>query len=222
MKRVLLISILLLLASPLFAGGSNLYFLDSDWRQEEKIPVSIVIVQDADFVSVPVTITSNCNDPELRNKDISEAMRLFIDAAQKSNRIKIDSGIVYLSTQKTSFFKSYGGESQAKFNLLVPFDRGKSNVYNCADEIYKFIETVKLPDKAKCNPGGTVLVVDNPEKYRSKLLQMIYDEIKRTKEILKTSSKIIISGLENPVSVKQIDEQSVKLFIKYTVSMEIQ
>lgn len=222
MKALVIFIALLCLVPPVFAGASDLYFLDSDWHRDEKIPVSVVIIQDADFVAVPVTITSSANEPELRNKDISESIRLFREAAEKSQKIKIDMGIVYLTTKKTSFFKSYGErESQAQFNLLVPFEQEKSNVYNCADEIYQFIAGIRLPDKAKCNPGGTVLVVDNPEKYKSKLLHMIYDELKKTQDALNVKGKVVFSGMESPVTVKQIDEQRVGLYIKYAVSIEL-
>lgn len=204
------------LTSQVFAE-MPFYYVAQEYNKV--ILVSVKINKEADYVSVPVTITSSCNDPMLRNQKINEAMRIFKEAAQNNRNIKIDSEIVFLSTQKTSAFKSSLRESYAKFNLLIPYDKEKHTIYACTEEIYTFIKTVTLPSKVESNYGETVLVIDKPEQYRAQLLQMIYDEIQRDKEIFK-SNKVVVSGLENPISVQQINEHSVELYINYKLSFE--
>lgn len=50
---------------------------------------------------------------------------------------------------------------------------------------------------------------------------MISKDIKATRDRMKNTGKIILSGLESPVRVSQFDDINVELFIEYEMLMEI-
>ena len=62
--------------------------------------------------------------------------------------------------------------------------------------------------------------MDTPGKYRPKLLQMISDDIKQARLLAKTSGKVMITGLDHPVLVRQADDSHVELLLDYAASME--
>ena len=62
--------------------------------------------------------------------------------------------------------------------------------------------------------------LDAPEKYRPKLPQMIFDDIKQARLLAKKSGKVMITGLDHPVLVRQADDSHVELFLDYAASME--
>ncbi len=69
--------------------------------------------------------------------------------------------------------------------------------------------------------GQIQLGVNRPEQYRAQLLQEIMDEIARIRKLSGSKAILHISGLEDPVQVRQISEEEVELFIDYQLTVEV-
>ncbi len=68
--------------------------------------------------------------------------------------------------------------------------------------------------------GKTTLVLEDVPKHREELLKRIMDDVKKTKTAFEPVGKVVISGLESPILVRQVNEQQVELYLRYALSLE--
>lgn len=221
MNRMLATLSVLMISAPVWAGGSSLLVIAFSDRQL----VSTVLRQQADYVAMPISISSDQRDPIQRFAEIRDARRLIQKKAEGKSDIVIHSGAVSLTARPLSKF-SYlssdsGGSSEADLHILVPFKGKNSDVFSCASMIHTFLNDITMPGKANIQLGSIQLASDNPEQYRPVLLQMISEDVAKTEERLKADGTVQLSGLEGPVLVRQSDDTNVELFINYRLSIEM-
>jgi hypothetical protein len=188
---------------------------------EQARSVEVSLIKKPDYVSVPVKITSEQKDPELRFQEIGQARQTLLQEIEKDKRITVNKGPVYLSPVSKSLLKSsyYSDESsQANVYLLMPLNKG--DVFRTASEIAKRVKEIKAPGKASYNMSSIKLGVENPESYRTEIMNLINKDIMKIKETLKSKAKFALRGLESPVLVRQVDDTQVELFIDYQLSIE--
>jgi hypothetical protein len=107
-------------------------------------------------------------------------------------------------------------------HILLPVVRESDNIYAGGGELIELVTGIELPGKARFTSSAIRLAVEDPERMRGALLEMISKDIKFTRDRIKSRGEIILSGLEGPVRVRQFDDINVELFIEYTMSMEVQ
>jgi len=189
---------------------------------EQARSVEVSLIKQPDYVSVPVKIISEQKDPELRFQEIGQARQTLIQEVEKDKRITVNKGPVYLSPVSKSLLKSssyYADESsQATVYLLMPLNKG--DVFRTASEIAKQVKNIRAPGKASYNMSSIRLGVENPETYRTEIINLINKDIMKIKETLKSKAKYSLRGLESPVLVRQVDDTQVELFIDYQLSIE--
>jgi hypothetical protein len=100
----------------------------------------------------------------------------------------------------------------------MPLNKG--DVFRTASEIAKRVKEIKAPGKASYNMSSIKLGVENPESYRTEIMNLINKDIMKIKETLKSKAKFALRGLESPVLVRQVDDTQVELFIDYQLSIE--
>ena len=186
------------------------------------IPVSSSIDIDAEYVAMSVTLSSDAKHPSKRAKLISKLQSIISDLASSNPNIEFKQGAVSLSPQEKSSFsisKSYSRNSGSSFYILSKLENRK-DVYDATQNIYSFISRVQKPDDTSLRLGNTTLAISSPEKYRKQLLEKVKAEIDETKNIMGSVYKVSISGLENPVIVKQKDDKQVTLFIDYRLEFK--
>lgn len=184
-------------------------------------PVSSSIDADAEYVAMSVTLSSDAKYPSERAKLISQLQSTISSTASANANIEFQQGAISLSPSEKSSFaisKSYGRNSGASFYLLAKLEGGKG-VYAATQEIYRFIARIKKPEDTSLRLGNTNLAIGSPSKYRNQLLTLIKEEIERTKAALGGGYKVSISGLENPVIVRQKNDKQVTLFIDYRIEL---
>ncbi len=222
MKTVSLVLMILLTALTAFAGENSIFFFATDY--EKSRPVAVSILQKADHAAISVAITSEQKEPAEQFREISAARQTLIQEAKKNPRVLVHSGPVLLNNESRSSLKkvsSYSPGSEAEVHLLFSLSEYKGDVFLAAKELTRLIKDIRAPGSASYKLSPVKLVVDTPEKYRAKLLQQIFDDLKQTRKLAKKTGKVTISGLENPVLVRQADDTHVELFLHYTVSMEL-
>jgi hypothetical protein len=221
MKRIVVILATLFITAPAWAGSNSLLVIAFSDRQS----VSTVLRQQADYVAMPVSISSDQRDPVQRFAEIRAAKQLIQKKAEGNPNIVIHPGSVTLSAKPISKFASIssysGGSSEADLHILVPFKGKNRDVFTCASTIRIFLNDIIMPGKASIQLGSIQLAADNPEQYRLTLLQMISEDVAKTKEKLKADGKTQLSGLESPVLVRQSDDENVEIFINYQLSVEM-
>lgn len=211
----LLISVILFLSVNVHAGGSFIVIAYGTG----KTPVSSSIDVDAEYVAMSIALSSDAKYPSERAKLISKLQSTISGAAATNANIEFQQGAISLSPSEKSSFsisKSYGRSSGSSFYILAKFDRSKG-IYTATQEIYSFIGGINKPEDTSLRLGNTTLAISSPKKYRSQLLSLIKEEIKNTKSVLGEGYKVSISGLENPVIVRQKNDKQVTLFIDYGI-----
>ena len=222
MKAIQLLVILLLAASTVSASEKRILVFAS--AHDSSRSSAVGILQRADYASMTVTISSDQKEPIDQFQELSLARQALIQEAKKNLKLLVHTGPVSLSPEsRSSLMKvsSYSAGSDATVHLLYSLADSKSDVFQAARELAELAKNIKATGKASYRFSSIRLVVDTPEKYRSKLLQLIFDDLKQARLLAKKSGKVILTGLDNPVSVRQADDAHVELFLDYSASMEL-
>jgi len=177
----------------------------------------------ADFVSVPVRVTSNQQDTALAYEESRKAIDLIRQKVKENGQFRISPGVVSLSQHRSSWGISSGSWSEpaasAEIYLLVPFTGERTNIFQAGAEAARLVEKLDLPGKTRCELGHLQLAVENPEQYRGKLLALISDEIKQTRDAMAIQGAVHVQGLESSVMVRQADDRQVELYLNYSLSL---
>lgn len=187
---------------------------------------AVFLEKDADYVSISVEIQSDQKDPIIQFKEIKQVQDLIIIKAKDRTDIEIHKGPISLSAipDKSGIAissGSYGTQSStAQLHILANLDE-KSDIYDCAIRIKAFLDAIVFPTKAKLELGHIQLAVKNPEAHRQDILKKIAQDIEFVKSSIEHNGKITISGLEQPVLVRQANDRQVELFINYSMSIEL-
>lgn len=224
MKKFLIISMLALVVLPVLAGISsgssgNVIVV----AVPEPRTVASCFVMPADFVSVPVRVTSDEKDTALAYDESRRGIELIRQKVNQNGQFRISPGIVSLSQRKSGWGISSGSWNEpaasAEIYLLVPFTSERTNIFQAGAEAARFIEALHLSGKIRIDLGRLQLAVENPEQYRSKLMGLIAEEIKQTKEAIGFAGSMNVQGLESSVMVRQADDRQVELFLNYSLSL---
>src|SRR3954447_16715723 len=129
MKTKSLIALILLAA----AGLPGVAGLSSGWSsgvivvvaESEPKAVAVSLVMPADFVSVPVAVTSEQKNTALAYEATRQGIELIVKKAKDSGRFRTSMGVVSLSQHKGGYGISSASWNQpaasAEIFLLVPF-----------------------------------------------------------------------------------------------------
>jgi len=176
----------------------------------------------ADHIGRTITITSNERDLAAKLMNIQEAKRYLIGEIGRRGQAVVHEGPVSLLHSEGFLKSSHGREPQAHVHILLPVVRESDNIYSGGGELIELMAGIELPGKARSTSSAIRLAVEDPEKMRGTLLEMISKNIRLTRDRIKSTGKIVLSGLEGPVRVSQFDDINVELFIEYKMSMEVQ
>jgi hypothetical protein len=142
--------------------------------------------------------------------------------AVENGRLRMSMGVVSLSQHQGGFGISSGSWNQpaasVEIYLLVRLSTN-DNIFNAGVEAAKFVEGISMPGKTRCEIGRLQLAMENPEQYRAKALNLIAEEIKKTREALSPQGSVNVQGLASPVMVGQVDDRNVELFLNYSLSI---
>jgi hypothetical protein len=172
---------------------------------------------------VPINVISDQKDTALAYEETRQALEMITQKAKEKGQFQTSTGVVSLSQRKGGYGIGSGSWSQpaaeAGIFLLAPFTKERDNIFSAGAEAARFVEVLHLPGKVRCELGRLQLAVDNPEQYRAKLLGLIAEEIKKTREALSADGSVKVEGLESSVMVRQADDRNVELFLNYSLSV---
>ena len=218
MKKVIILTVFVfLLASQSYAGSDTKYVIAFTGAKSN----AISLIKKADYLSVPLSISSKQKDPSTRFSEIRNAQDLIISQALKNPELIVHKGAITLSPRPRSKLSySSGGSSKARFHLLTKLKEDE-DLYESAIRVRQFIAAIEMPGKSNHALGQLQLAVDDPERYRKELLEKISKDVAFIKSAIGTDGKAFIKGLESPVLVRQVDDRNVELFIHYELTIEM-
>ncbi len=206
---------LFLLCSNAFGGSVFIAYVGGN------IPVNASIDINAEYVALPITVTSDARQASERASLIRQAQSTIQTAAAATPGIEYEQGAISLSPRDRSSFsisKSYGRGEGSRFYVLSKLESGE-DIYTTSQKIYSFIRSITIPDDTGLSLGETSLAIDSPASYRSQLLTKISEELQDYKSIFGADYRVKVSGLESPVLVKEKNHRQVTLFIDYRIEI---
>jgi len=227
MKKIAVLMSIVVAILPAVAGvgsvwSSGLLVVVAE-AEPRSVPVSLLVP--ADFVSVPIHVSSEEKNTALAYEVARQAIELISKKAKESGQFVTSMGVVSLSQHEGGYGISSGSWSQSaasvEIYLLVPFSKDRDNIFGLGAKAARFVEALSLPGKAKCVLGRLQLAVENPEQYRAKLLGLIAEDIKKTREAISPQGSVKVEGLEGSMVVRQVDERKVELFLRYKLSITL-
>jgi len=220
MKKILVAILFFILAisNSAFAENNDVIV----FAVEQSKPVAVSLIENADYVAFAITVTSRREEPDDEFREIDEARQLLIREAGKNQKIRIHHGPIYLSSTSNSRTSFSYGPSQMTIHLLIPLSETGGDVFKAAGIITELIEKIEPPEMASYSLSPLKIAVENPGKYRPKLLGMIDEHIDQMRNLIKKTDKFFLSGIERPVMVRQFDLNRVEIFLDYKLSMEVE
>ena len=220
MKSIIAGVVFALLAPFAYAGSSSVVIAVGYNPYAPAVRVQVA----ADFVAVPISIQNDSKDPVKRADEIEKALRAVSEKLKQHPDLTVKSGVVSLSPREQSALKSFSGYgscggSSAQLYVLGALKQD-TNVFAVTKRIYQAISAISVSDGTKVTLGNTALGMNEPEKYRAQILQAISKAITETKKPLGITGSVEVDGLENPVSVMQLNEKDVVLFISYRLRIQ--
>ena len=188
-----------------------------------QVPVAVRLELPADYVAVPISLSSNEKDPVRNIESLQAYTQRLQEAVAKSPAVKLRQGTVSLAVAPAeeggfSSYKMAGTPSTASLFLVAPLPADR-DVYQVARDLIAFAQTVAKPDQLRVTFGTTALGVEAPERLRPRLLALIQKDIEQTRAALGNPKSYAVSGLESPVVVMQRDDRNVVVYQPYRLQV---
>ena len=96
-----------------------------------------------------------------------------------------------------------------------------AEVFEVIREIGQAIARIEIPNDAEVRIISTTLAVAAAEQKRDRLIQLIREQIAKTREQL-GANVLTVTGLDSPVLVRQLDHLTVELYLDYQLSATLE
>ncbi len=187
----------------------------------EKIDVSTYLVKNAEYVTAELTIISDASDPIDRYKLIESAKKHLEQIADSKDYVSITLLPVKLSTIRNKFVSKLGFDTFLKYRILISLAHFKNDFLDATIELRKIVDSLPEIENTDYKLSSAELAIENPEKYRQEILDLVVEDVQKLKESFGDSTNFEIDGLENPVKAIQLDDIKIALFIGYELKLKI-
>jgi hypothetical protein len=96
-----------------------------------------------------------------------------------------------------------------------------AEVFEIIRQISLFVARIEVPNDAEVRIVSTTMAVADAEQQRDRLMQLIREQIAKTREQL-GANVLTVTGLDGPVLVRQLDALSVELYLDYQLSATLE
>lgn len=189
-----------------------------------QVPVSVALEVPADYVAIPISISSAEKDPLRNFENVQTFLQRLSDTLKKSPTIRLHQGAISLSVAQgedngfSSFKSATVPTSSTSLFLAAPFSNDR-DIFQVARDITTVVKSVPKTEQIRVTYGPTSLGVEAPEHLRSRLLSLIRKDIEQTKAELGNPKSFEVSGLESPVAVMQRDDRNVVVYLPYRLKV---
>jgi len=224
MKLNLLRPILLLLSgAPAFASiSSAVITLPSD---SPKAAPAVSLVQTADYLCATVVIRSTLKEIDRQTQAVQQTLGTLRAAAERSSRFQFHDGPLHLAGNASSITSksTYNNAVlQTSVRVLCPLVNGTSaDVFNDTRLLRQFVASLEVAPGAEMQVVSINLAVDSAEQYRDRLLDLIGEQAHGAQRSFGART-VVIEGLNNPISVHQLDDINVEIFIDYQLNATVE
>jgi len=224
-RRVLLAFFILAAAVSPVCAVNNSASLSFAFEPTHGAP-AVSIVQPADYLCANVSIRSTLKEPERQAAAIQEIVRRLSTAIQSSNTFQLHQGParIFGGSNNASYLSSRSnttpGSLQTNLRVLCPL-APEAEIFEIIRRVTQFIARVEVPADAEVRIVSTTLAVAGAEQQRERLMQLIREQISKTREQL-GANVVTVTGLDSPVLVRPLDSLTVELYLDYQLSATLE
>jgi hypothetical protein len=213
----LLFGLMLMMSSLACAGGGSSVIIAAGYSAQG--PAARMKVA-ADYVAIPISIQNDSKDPIKRSDEIEKTLRVLAEKLAAQPGLSIMPGVISLSPreQGKSFSSSDSYAGGAQLHVLGSLKHNAS-VFALTKRIYQIVAAMPA-EGTRITLGNTSLGLDEPESYRGQLLGLIAKSVAEARKSLGAAGVVEVEGLENSVTVMQLNDREVLLFINYRLSVQ--
>ncbi len=219
--KALLVSLALAVTAALHADGGS-YLALASLRPAES-PVSISVP--AQYLAAEVRIEYDEEDWATKLSGIEEARRMLAAAAAREGfTVRVEQALVLSAgygqagSSKLSISQFRGGqEAVSEVLLLAPLSE-KSELIPIVKKYRDILAGLKPSRKVRVSLGGISLGLENPEAWRTELLKKIRVHVESSAKLLSDAPDYHVSGLDEPVRVRQKGERELEVFLPFRVT----
>jgi hypothetical protein len=186
---------------------------------------AVSIVQTADYLCATVIIRSAAKEIDRQTLAVQQTLATLRAGVEKSSQFQLHDGPLHLvgSYSALTSRSSYNNAVlQTSVRILCPLVNGTSaDVFNDTRLLRQFIASFEVSPGAELQVTSINLAVDSPEQYRDRLLDLIGEQAHSTQRTFGARS-VVIEGLNNPVTVRQLDDINVEIYIDYQLSTTLE
>lgn len=187
----------------------------------EKIDVSTYLVKNAEYVTAELTIINDDSEPIDRYKLIESAKKHLEQIANSKDYVSIILLPVKLSTIRSKFISKIGFDTFLQYRILISLAHFNNDFLDATIELRKIVDSLPEIEDTDYKLSSAELAIENPEKYRQEILDLVVKDVQNLKESFGDSTNFEIEGLENPVQAIQLDDIKIALFIGYQLKLKI-
>lgn len=225
-SRLVLLLLSLLSATPAFASLSSATI--SLPAETPRAAPAVSLIQSADYLCATVTIRSVAKDIDRQTQAVQQTLNGVRAGVEKSSRFQLHDGALRL-TGGAGVLGSLASRSsysnavlQATVRILCPLVNSTSaDVFASTRQLRQFIAGFDVAPGAELQVVSIGLAVDNAEQYRDRLLDLIGEQARNTQRTFGART-VVIEGLNNPITVRQLDDLNVELYIDYQLSTTLE
>lgn len=214
---------LLSVAAPAFASLSSATITLP--AESPRPAPAVSLIQSADYLCATVTIRSVAKDIDRQTLAVQQTLNGLRAGVEKSSRFQLHEGALRLAGFSSSLASksSYNNAVlQATVRILCPLVNGTSaDVFADTRQLRQFIAGFDVAPGAELQVVSIGLAVDNSEQYRDRLLELISEQARNTQRNFGART-VVIEGLNNPITVRQLDDLNVELYIDYQLSTTLE
>jgi len=187
---------------------------------------AVSIVHPADYLCANVSIRSTLKEPERQAVAIQEIVRRLTTAVQSSNTFQLHQGParIFGGSSSASYLSSRSnttpGSLQTNLRVLYPLTP-EAEIFEIIRRVTQFITRIEVPADAEVRIVNTTLAVAGAEQQRERLMQLIREQISKTREQL-GANVVTVTGLDSPVLVRPLDSLTVELYLDYQLSATLE
>ena len=221
--RPALLLISLLSAAPAFASISSATI--SLPAESPRAAPAVSLIQSADYLCATVTIRSTARDIDRQTLAVQQTLNGLRTNVERSSRFQLHDGALRLAgsagllASKSSYSNAI---LQATVRILCPLVNSTSaDVFASTRQLRQFIAGIEVAQGADLQVLSIGLAEDNAEQYRERLLELIGEQARNTQRTFGART-VVIEGLNNPVTVRQLDDLNIELYIDYQLSTTLE
>lgn len=212
--KILTSLLALLFAATLHAEADSLVI--ANYKPAES---SVTISVPAQYLSAEIRIESDEDDWALKLSNIEDARRMLTAAAEKEGyKVRIDQALIFgANYNKFSFSSSRGNQEPLSDILLLAPITDSTNLVQVVKKYKAIISETKPAKKIRVSLGNIALALENPEALRNDLLKKIRIHVETSAKLLSDIPDYTISGLDEPLRIRQKGERQLELFLPFRV-----